>query len=262
MSEPHRKHVIRALDENMRFDGRANDDYREIKIETDISGTAEGSAKVTIGDTVVIAGVKLSLEKPYPDTANKGNFMMNAELLPLSSNSFETGPPSIGAIELARVVDRSIRESGSINMEDLCVEPGEKVWMIICDVCSINNAGNIFDAASIAAVAALKHARFPTLDGDVIDYKKRTDKKLPMKDTPLAITVWKIGDKIIVDPLLAEQEVFDARLTVASRGDGSVCALQKGGTYPLTEEDVGIMVDIALKKAKQVRKQIEAAVKG
>jgi exosome complex component RRP42 len=261
MNEERKNHLIRALENNMRFDGRACDDYRDIKIELDVSKTAEGSAKVTIGDTIVIAGVKLGLETPYPDTPDQGNLMVNTELLPMSSNEFESGPPSIDSIEMARVIDRSIRESQAIDIKKLCVEEGEKVWSVMCDVCTVNDAGNLFDAASIAAVTALKEARFPEIVDGVVDYKKKTDTPLPVDDAPVAITVWKIGDKLIVDPLPIEEKAFDARLTVASRSDGKLCALQKGGEGALTKEAVDAMTERSLQKAQQVRKHILASLK-
>ena len=63
-----------------RLDLRDLTQYREpITVETDISFTADGSARVHIGKTVVMAGVELSLEKTYNDTPNDGGIMINAE---------------------------------------------------------------------------------------------------------------------------------------------------------------------------------------
>ena len=51
--------------------------------------SAEGSAKVTMGDTVVVAGVKMEFGQTYPDTPDEGSIMVSAELLPLSSPEYE-----------------------------------------------------------------------------------------------------------------------------------------------------------------------------
>src|SRR3989338_2540572 len=150
---------------NKREDGRNFDQYREpISVEYAVSEkSAEGSARVTIGDTVVVAGVKLELSKPYPDTPDEGSIMINVELLPLSSPEFEAGPPSINSIELARVVDRGIRESKAIDFKKLCIKPGEQMWTVIIDIYPINAAGNLFDACALAALAALRDAKFPAI---------------------------------------------------------------------------------------------------
>ncbi|MBU0535958.1 MAG: RNA-binding protein, partial [Nanoarchaeota archaeon] len=192
-------------------------------------------------------------EKPYPDRPEEGMLMVGAELLPLSSPEFETGPPAIEAIELARVVDRGVREAKAIDTKKLCLVKGEKAWGVFIDICTINDAGNLLDASGIAVLAALKDTKFPKYDGVEINYKEHTKEKLPLSKFPLPVTVYKIGDNLLVDPNIDEQEAFDARLTVTTT-DGLICALQKGGDRTLTIEDVKVMVDLAMKKAKELAK--------
>jgi len=251
-------HIVSLLAKDMREDGRKLTEYRKpITIEYGISAkSAEGSARVFIGDTEVVAGVKLEVGKPFPDTPDDGVLMVNAELLPLSNPEFESGPPSIGSIELARVVDRGIRESHMIDTEKLCIKKGEKVWIACIDIYPINDAGNLFDAAALAALAALKDARFPEYDEKEgkVDYSKKTKTKLPLAKEAVEITVIKIKDKFLVDPTTEEWEALDARLTVAVLEDGKLCALQKGGDGSLKPDDIEKMVDIALEKSKELRK--------
>ncbi len=249
---------------NKRMDGRSLVDYRTpIEIETDISWTAEGSAKVRMGDTVVMAGVKLSIEKTYNDTPDEGGIMINAELLPLSSSEYESGPPGDKAIELARVVDRGLREAKAIDMKKLCIVPGEKAWFVTVDIMTINDAGNLFDASGLAVLAALKVAHFPVVDmkTGIIDYHTRTDKSLPLIKEPLPITIYKIGNSFLVDPTVEEEESYDARLTVASDEKGTISALQKGGEAPITVEDVSKIIDLAMEKAKFLRGELNKALK-
>ena len=258
MNQELRTHIISLLDKGMRLDGRTALDYRQpIKVDYGVSASAEGSAQVTIGDTVVLAGVKVALETPYPDTADQGNLMVGAELTPLASPDFESGPPSIEAIEIGRVVDRGIRESKLINTKDLCIKEGEKVWGVAIDIVPINHAGNLFDASSLAAFAAIKNAKFPKIEDDKINYEEKTDESIPIADTePLSVTVCKIGPHLIVDPTEEEMKVIDARLTVASTNKGELCALQKGGDTPLTVEEIDKIVGIAIEKSQELRKAL------
>ena len=245
--------------QSKRLDQRKLTEYRQpIKVETNISWTAEGSAKVQLGETIVIAGVKLSLEKPYADTADQGGISINAELLPLSNPQYEPGPPGIKAVELARVVDRGIRESKALDLKKLCIKPGEKAWFLTIDVMTINDAGNLFDVASMAALAALKSAFFPTVDEKtgVIDYKKKTNTPLPLTKEPLAVTVYKVNGQMMIDPTLGEEKAYDARLTVASGKEGLVYALQKGGVQPLSTEEIAQMVELAVEKAAFLRGEL------
>ena len=257
MNNELREHVLKLFESNIRLDGRKFTDYRPVKVEVNVINTAEGSARVIIGKTDVIAGVKMEVMKPYPDTPDEGSIMVGAELLPLSSPEFELGPPGQEAIELARVVDRGIRESKALDFKKLCIKEGEKIWMVVLDVCTINDAGNLLDASSLAAIAALRNTAFPEYKDDKIDYKKKTSKKLELKDAPLSVTVIKIGDKFLVDPDSDEEKAIDARLTVASLSDGTLCAMQKGGDYPLTSEDIAKMVDIGIEKGKELRKLVK-----
>src|SRR3989339_2284699 len=161
-----KNHIIKLFTSDTRLDGRKFTEYRKpFKVETGFTNTAEGSARVILGKTEVIAGVKMEVMEPYPDTQDEGSIMVGAELLPLSSPEFELGPPGIQAIELARVVDRGIRESKAIDFKKLCITPGKKIWMVIIDICPINDAGNLFDASSLAALAALENTVFPKFDG-------------------------------------------------------------------------------------------------
>ena len=257
MSNMLREHIIKLFEADTRLDGRKLDEYRKVSLDVNVTDTAEGSARVKIGQTEVIAGVKVEVMEPYPDQLDQGSIMVGAELLPLSSPDFELGPPGKQAIELARLVDRGIRESKSLDFKKLCIKEGGKVWMIILDIVTINDAGNLFDAAALAGIAAMKNMTFPEYKDDKIDYKKKTNKKLDIKGIPLSVTVSKIADKFIVDADSEEEQAVDARLTVATIDDGTLCALQKGGDYPLSQEDVSKMVDIGIEKGKELRKLVK-----
>lgn len=256
--------IAELAKENKRLDGRQLTEFRQpIKIETNISWTAEGSAKVQIGDTVVLAGVKLSIEKPYNDTPDEGGISVNAELTPLSSPEYEPGPPGMKAIELARVTDRGIREAKAIDVKKLCIQPGEKAWFVSMDIITINDAGNLFDAAGLAVLAALKSATFPVVDTETgaINYKEKTSTPLPLTKEPLPITVYKVNGALLVDPTTEEEKAYEARLSVASDSKGTISAMQKGGDAPLTLNEISKMVDLALEKGKFLRDELNKALR-
>ncbi len=251
------------LEEGKRFDGRKLDEFREIIIETGVSKNAEGSARVKIGKTEVLVGVKMNVSEPYPDSQDKGNLMVSAELLPLSSPRFESGPPSFESIELARVTDRGIRESKFIELEKLCIKEGEKVWTVIVDIYSINDDGNLLDAASIGAIAALKNAKIPKYDekeGRVL-FGEWTDKNIPLsKEIPISLTIHKIGKNIIVDPTREEQDISETRVTISS-SDGSIHSMQKGNSKELSVEEFKQILDLVEKKEREIFKKIEKNLK-
>jgi len=208
-----------------------------------------------MGKTDVIVGIKTEIGTPFADMPNMGVLKTEAEFTPIASPDFESGPPREDAIELARVVDRGIRESNCIDLEKLCIEGGEKAWEIFVDVHIINHDGNLIDASALAAVAALRKTKIPKLEDDKI-VRDKLEKKLPLLHTPITVTVGKISDKLIIDPLKEEEEVFDSKITIAVMEDGKICAMQKSGENSLSLEDVNKMIDLAVKKSKEIRELV------
>ncbi len=256
ISGPIKKHALDLISKERRLDGRDLLGFRDIEIQYDFSKNAEGSAKVRLGETEIIAGVKMSVDKPFPDTPDKGSLMVSAEFSQIANPKFEAGPPGGEAIELARVVDRGIRESKAVPPAKLCITEGEKVWTISIDLIPLNVAGNYLDAAGLASIAALKVARFPKYDGTSIDYKELTDDSVPLEKLPIPITVHKIVGKFVVDLTDSEEETSDCKLTVTTLEDGKICSVQKGGSQPLTSEDISNMIDISIKKGKELRSKL------
>lgn len=256
-----KSHIVKLINQNIRLDGRKNDEYRKpIKVELGVTEGAEGSARVIIGDTEVIVGVKMEIMAPYPDSPDKGTIMVGAELIPLASPDFESGPPGIKAIELARVVDRGIRESKCLDFKKMCIKEGEKVWVCAIDIIPINAAGNLFDASALAAISALMNTRLPKLeikDSQYnVEYGEKTDEKLGLRNIPLSCTILKIDNHFIIDPLPEEEEVYDARLTIATDETGDICAMQKGGDEALTADEINQMVELGMKKCAELRKYL------
>lgn len=252
--------ISQYLKHGKRFDGREPEDFREISIETGVSKRAEGSARVKIGKTEVIVGVKMDVMEPYPDSADRGNLIVGAELLPLSSERFESGPPKFPAIEIGRLTDRAIREGKFIQMEKLCIKEGEKVWAVYIDIYSLNNDGNLIDAAEIGAIAALKTARMPEYDEETgkVVYGELTDKKIPLsKDIPVMITAHKIGNSWIVDPTLEEEDVSEVRVTIGATKEGVISSIQKGESKEIDIEEFENVIDLTEKVRKKVFKDIE-----
>jgi exosome complex component RRP42 len=99
------------IEKGKRLDGRGLKTTGKSKIEQGLIEKAEGSARVLLGKTEVLVGIKVETGTPFPDTPNEGVMTVNAELVPLASPTFEPGPPDENSIELARIVDRGIRES-------------------------------------------------------------------------------------------------------------------------------------------------------
>ena len=232
--------INKLAEEGTREDGRSLSDMRELNFETSIIGTANGSARLSLGKTEVIVGVKLQVGSPYPDKPDQGVLMTGCEMKPMAHPAFEGGAPSIESIEIARVVDRGIRESGMMDMHSFCITPKEKVWMVFLDIQVLNYDGNLFDAATMAGVLALHNTTVPAAANELGD-----DFQLPVTLWPLTTTLVKINNNLMADPTFTEESAADARLTVSIDDNGDIRAMQKGLKGALTYDDFIRALDIA-----------------
>jgi exosome complex component RRP42 len=255
-----KEYLTELAKDNLRIDGRNFLELRQpIKIELGVAKKAEGSALIQIGETKLLAGVKLEVGTPFPDTPDKGTLMVNMEATQLSHPDFESGPPPAKIIEIARTIDRGIRETKMIDLEKLCIVKGEKVWMVFIDLYPLNHAGNLIDAGALGALAALKNARIPELDKEGKQTGKLTSKKLPLTKEPLTLTFIKINDTVMVDPCFEEEDVMDARLAVSVSGKDRINALQKSGPGGFTEDEVLSIIDNTFKLRKVLEKALGEA---
>jgi exosome complex component RRP42 len=263
LSKITKKKIEELLGKGRRLDGRELFEYRKIDAKVNVIKKAEGSARVKFGDTEVIVGVKLGVGEPYTDSPDSGTLITTVELTPFSSEEFELGPPRIGAIELARVVDRGIRESSFIDFKKLCIKKGELVWNIFVDIYPINDDGNLIDVCALAAVLALKTAKLPKLKEkeEKIEYGTHTTKSLPLTENiPVTVTIYRIGDNFIIDPSTEEEKSSTTKLIIAiSKGkskEAHINALQKSGGA-LSQKEVLDMVEISIKESKKLFDIIE-----
>jgi len=262
------KHQIaELLKKGKRNDNRGLLEYRDIEIETGISINAEGSSRVKMGKTEVIVGVKLGTQEPYTDHEDEGTMMTGMEFSPMSGERHESGPPKMDSIEIARVVDRGIRESKFIDFKKLCIKKGEKVWSVSIDMYCINDDGNVLDACAIGALVALKTAKFPVYDEkeEIIKYGEFTDTPLPLTEyIPFTMTVYKIKGNFLIDPDRNEEDTSEARVTFSiskPKKEHIINSMQKGERDSITCDELIKITDIVEKIYDEVFPKIEKKIK-
>lgn len=262
MDELKKSRIRELLDAGQRVDGRKFDEHRTISVETGVITKADGSARVRLGDTEVMCGVKVKPDRPFPDVGDRGIFICTAELLPLSHPTVETGPPNESVIELARVVDRGIRESHMVDLTPLVIKQDVSVVGVFADNVAIDYDGNLFDACSYAATAALLSTRMPRWEyGDDGPVRLEDDMELPTTTIPVSVTMAKIGEHIVTDPNADEWDCMDARITITTDSNRNICAIQKGGNGGFTIDELISCGETAVNSADAIRGILEAAAK-
>jgi exosome complex component RRP42 len=251
-----------SISKGKRLDGRTLDEIRPIEIEVGLIKKANGSARVKLGNSEVVAGVKVETGEPFEGLENKGALILSAEVLPTASPYIEPGPPDEETVELARVVDRGIRESEMLDLSKLALIPGEIVYVIFVDCSVINADGNLFDATSYAAVSALMNSKLPVFeirDRKAVDTGEKQNP--PLTTVPVSITAVRIGESVILDPTAEEEACMDARITITTNSDQNFAAVQKGSTGAFAVEQLKRAAATARIKGEEIRAKLRESTK-
>lgn len=255
--------ILALLERGLRISSRKINEYRSLSITLGYAKKADGSALVKLGDTGVLAGVKVESGEPYEDTPNQGNLIVNVELLPLAYETFEPGPPDENSIELARVIDRSLRDSKSIDLTKLVIESGKKVWTVWVDIYVLDYGGNILDASTIAAVAALYDTRLPKVlreSEEVKIIKEEKGERLPMNYPVVTVSVAKIGKHLVIDPDLDEEGIMDAKISFSYTPDGKIVGIQKTGVGTFSLDEINEAENLARASSKKLLEELKKQI--
>ncbi|CAG8628128.1 1799_t:CDS:2 [Acaulospora colombiana] len=238
-------YIIQGVDDNLRADGRGCLDYREVVIETGMISQANGSARCRLGEgTDVLVGVKVEIgsieidgadEEVAAIKAKRGRVVCNIECSPIASLQFAgRGADDINN-ELTQTVDRVLNgPQGGINLEKLCILPGEECWVVYIDALVLDYAGSILDTIFMTIRAALFNTRVPKttvenneveISGDVEEWERIEG----WEQVPVSITLNKIGSRYVVDATPLEEFTTEAKLSVTVNKSGKVCGIQKSG---------------------------------
>ncbi|XP_071087734.1 exosome complex component RRP45-like [Haliotis cracherodii] len=264
LSSCEREFILKAITEHKRFDGRQAYDYRKVKISF---GVDRGCCQVQLGDTRVLAQVSCEITAPKPTRPTDGVLFVNVELSPMASPGFEIGRPSEFGVELTRLLERCLKESRCVDTESLCVVAGEKVWAIRVDIHALNYEGNLLDAASVAAIAAIAHFRRPdvTVSGEEVTVhspEERDPVPLSVHHMPICCTFafFTQGKHLLVDPSLVEEKVMDGKMVIGMNKHREICMLQITGEMLLLKEQVLRCSNIAVVKVTEISELILKAL--
>jgi exosome complex component RRP42 len=139
--------------------------------------------------------------------------------------------------------------------------------MIFIDIHIIDYDGNLFDVASLAALAALYNAKVPMerLKGKleklqekcpaIATYLKNNPKdfSLPMRDPPISCTFVKFNDAVVIDPSMDEQEIAESRITVATDSEGHIRAMQKGLNGSFSADEIKKIIKDSFINGRELR---------
>uniref|UniRef100_A0A6I8NSE3 Ribosomal RNA-processing protein 42 n=1 Tax=Ornithorhynchus anatinus TaxID=9258 RepID=A0A6I8NSE3_ORNAN len=159
LSEAEKVYIVHGVQEDLRVDGRSCEDYRCAEVETDVVSNTSGSARVKLGHTDILVGVKAEMGTPKLEKPKEGFLEFFVDCSANAAPEFEgRGGDELGT-EIANTLYRIFNNKSSIDLESLCISPREHCWVLYVDVLLLECGGNLFDAISIAVKAALFNTR-------------------------------------------------------------------------------------------------------
>ena len=221
-----------------RFDNRKLDEMRPMSAKVGVIKRADGSAMFQIGDTIAIAAVygPRQLYPKFLQNPEKGILRCNYDMISFSVPERKKPGPNRRSTEIGLVTEQSLNP-----VVQLELFPNTVVDVFIHIIQA--NAGTRC-AGICAASMALAHAG------------------VPMKDLVAAISVGKVGDKIVID-LNKEEEDFEGGATdipvAMTPRNNEITLLQLDGE--VSKEELLEALSLAKKGCEKIYKIQQQALK-
>jgi hypothetical protein len=105
-----------------------------------------GSARVSVGGTAVLVGVKLVTAEPDPAAPSQGKIEVMVDCSAGASPAFVSRGGDDLSHSLASALRRLAGGQGVLNLDGLCIIPGQRVWQIHVDALVLEcSGGNLYD---------------------------------------------------------------------------------------------------------------------
>ena len=184
LSRAERSYIVDGLSATppQRQDGRSLTDFRPIQVEAGQTPQADGSARVMLGSTEVVCGVKAEVEAYQAPRVScmAGNkeeeFMPWLPPTPRVQAAIEFSPALLhehNAVELGMITS-AVQEMlsacfrlnsdhfGPLDVRQFIIVPFAKFWTLHVDVYVLSwSGGNVLDTVFAAVLAAIRNTRLP-----------------------------------------------------------------------------------------------------
>ncbi|NXK87541.1 EXOS7 protein, partial [Formicarius rufipectus] len=261
LSEAEKLYIVHGVQEDLRVDGRGCEDYRCAEVETDVVSNTSGSARVKLGDTDVLVGIKAEMGTPKLEKPDEGYLEFYVDCSSSATPELEgRGGEELGT-DIANTLYRVFSCENCVDLKSLCINPREHCWVLYVDVLLLECGGNIFDAISIAVKAALFNTRIPKVR--VLEDEEGTKEielsddpydciRLNVDEVPCIVTLSKIGYRHVVDATLQEEACSLASLLISVTSKGTLTSVKKVGKGSLDPESIFEMMETGQRVGKSL----------
>ena len=261
VSEAEKTFVLHGVQEDLRVDGRTRRDIRPILVETDLVTHTSGSSHLRLANTDVLVGVKAELDTPLPGRPKEGHIEFFVDCSANATPEFEGRGGEDLATEISRALAHAYANPEVFDLKQLCVLEGQQCWVLYIDVLILEVGGNLFDAVSMAAKAALFTTRIPkvtvtAVDGGQPEMELSDDpydgNKLVLTNAPVLVTLSRIGNHCVVDPTPEEEACAASCLVLGVTGSGKVTTVKKTGSGSFNAQGMAEALKVGVDIGREV----------
>ena len=159
-----------------------------------------------------------------------------------------------------------MKDNNTVDVESLCIIPGERVFSVHCYISVIDNNGNIFDAAVLAATSSLCYFRRPdySIDGTQVHiYEPREKEPVPicLHYQPLCISFCLLNDELVLlHPNEREEGIMEGKISLVLNAFGELCGVHFLGGVAVSQDILMRCVKIASVKVTDISKILKEAL--
>ncbi|KAG1674611.1 hypothetical protein FOA52_001860 [Chlamydomonas sp. UWO 241] len=249
-----------SIQQGVRLDGRGVADFRPVEVQLGLIAQANGSARLHVGGTDVLVGVKVETGVPSASRPDEGRVSVTVECSACASPEYEGRGGEAWGTSLAAALETSLCPLASVagygvDLRALSIVSGKQCWNIYVDALVLNDDGNVLCALSLASLAALANTRIPGVE--IVQGEDNDEPEIELDDdmdnattlelggVPVIVSVSQVGAASVLDLSLAEEACARAALHVAVDASGRVCGVTKGGAKGVDAQAALAMIEAA-----------------
>jgi exosome complex component RRP43 len=203
---------------------------------------------------------------------------------PNENTDVEHPPQPLDVKVVESYICRTLRQSGYINPEELCIVKGKAAWRIRITVHILNCEGNVLDGSMLCILAALRDLELPMVEVEEVEgtgsvvrvvtdgaeltrqqqskKKRQSGKKLTLGAAPISTTLAILPqgsgsekkNVLVVDPTSFEEDMsYGNSVTVVCNSNGEVVNFsKKGSETKLSVNEMKAVVELGMERARKL----------
>lgn len=134
LSEAEKVFILHGVQENLRNDGRTRRDYRPMELETGLVSNANGSARVRLANSDILASIKCEIDQPHANRPDEGKLEFFIDCSANATPEFEGRGGEELALEITNTLVTTYSSPNAFDLKSLCILSKQQCWKLYVDI--------------------------------------------------------------------------------------------------------------------------------